>query len=125
MYAQRWSSALNQGFRTLKERDSLGHYFLEVSGMAANDKPSQVPVELAEWYFEMQDLISSANHDEALSQCRKELENQIEANDHEWNHLAKASPLTSAESLKAIYQNLTRRRYLMSMLGNLDHRSTH
>ena len=71
-------SFVNEAYRTLKNPEELREYVLNLHGLKADSGPKgQIPLELAESWFELQDAISDepSQASEKISAFKKELEN--------------------------------------------------
>lgn len=114
LFAARWSQALSQAYKTLKDRETSLDYF--VSRLVQSSKPPQMPHDLAEEYFELQENLSASNSDAMLSFAKrigdltKNTEISIDKKSADW---PKASdPSRYAAELQ---QLLHRKKYLLSM----------
>ena len=113
-FAQRWATALNKAFQTLREREELAMYVVETFGtpeLAASK--ANVPSELAERYFDLQDSIDPAEWDTFRALV---LEKQKEGRNR-WNELAKDFEAGRMEPIK---NWLDEQRTFESMLKDLD-----
>lgn len=116
--AARWSTAVNRAYQTLREPLSRAHYVLERHGIATSDK--QVPVELAEAYFELQELAEEGNS-RALADFRRGLDAQLTELDAGLPHAARAWDTQPEPSqLASIAKKLTLRRFLESMIRDIE-----
>lgn len=122
LYAGRWSSAINKAYQTLKEDKKRTEYLLDL--FQIKPKSNQVPVELAESYFELQDLLLEEEGEERMREFKNSLLQQIEATSVEWKAIAKDWELgAEQEGLLARLSALTNKQsYLYSMLSDIERR---
>ena len=118
-YALRWTTAVNRAYQTLRDPEARSYYLVELLGQEKT--LTQVPVELAETYFEIQDLLE---HPEGLSRLQEfslQLEKQLDEVMTEWDGLANSFEReTDKKSLALRLQsNLSKARYLKSMMADL------
>jgi molecular chaperone HscB len=122
-HATRWTTFLNRAYQTLAHRVPRSHYVLELAGFSA-EKPQEVPTELAEQYFDLQELLVEAKAPEPILEFREQLLERLQANELEWEILAERwtrdSPKT--EIATWLQENLTKGRYLKSMIADLGKR---
>ncbi len=118
--AMRWSTLLNRAYQTLKARDKRANYLLEREGISRT-KNAKVPVDLAESYFELQDLLQEGGSDDALIQFRDQLLKLKEEYETNWAVLEKEwdSALSKKEVLQKISDLLNEEHYLESMLEDV------
>lgn len=123
-YASRWTILLNRAHQTLQSRVARTLYVLELAGFAEGAKTPQVPTELAEQYFDLQELLLESEEVEPILEFRQKLLERLQANELEWELLAerwtKESPKDALAPL--VQENLTKSRYLKSMLADLGKR---
>ena len=86
------------------------------------ENKSQVPVELAETYFELQDLLMEDEGQEKMAQFRENLHTQLDLADVEWQDIAQDWDKLDDKKpvLERLQSNLNKQRYLNSMLADLD-----
>lgn len=119
--AMRWSTRLNRAYQTLKEYDSRANYILTLHGKSRTAN-AKVPVELAESYFEMQDLLEESSNPEPLSNFKNHLL-ELKANSRkEWEAMETAweKEAGSAALLTRISDQLNFEHYLNSMLEDVS-----
>lgn len=112
---------MNNSFQALRDRERLSLYLLEINGKPLDAEKAAVPVDLAEAYFDLQDILSEPEGQSKMAAFRQDLEAQAAANQVEWSRIAEdwdrnpeKAPLL--EKLKAV---LTKQRYLKSMIADL------
>jgi molecular chaperone HscB len=120
MYALRWTTLLNKAYQTLRDSHLRSLYLLELYRVPEN-KTTAVPVELAETYFELQELLEDGNK-EPLTHFKKDLEKKAEDLQTEWSSLADHWPAAGGEEivLKKLQALLNEQRYLKSMLADVE-----
>lgn len=120
-YALRWSTAINKAYQTLRDPQLRSIYLLQLYEIPENAS-SQVPVELAETYFELQELLMEDEGESHMQKFREALHSQMDILDIEWQDIAEAWEKTSEKKpvLEKLRSNLNKQRYLTSMLGDLD-----
>ena len=125
-YALRWTTALNRAYQTLKNREERTQYLVEkYLGASPQAAKAAIPTDLAEAYFEVQDLLSEG-HMEPLLRFQKEIEKQLEESQARWTELAQMfdqSPnkIQAAESLR---KHENREKYIRSMLNDIERKVT-
>jgi len=125
-YALRWTTALNRAYQTLKNREERTQYLVEkYLGASPQAAKAAIPTDLAEAYFEVQDLLSEG-HTEPLLKFRAEIENQMEESQARWNELAQMfdqgpNKIQAAESLR---KHENREKYIRSMLSDIERKVT-
>jgi molecular chaperone HscB len=123
-YALRWTIALNRAYKILKAKEQRTQWLIEKHlGASSPEKKSDIPTDLAETYFEAQDLLSEGNLEPLLA-FKTELESQLCKNQSQWTELAHQfdsaqEKISAAQALKA-HEN--REKYLRSMLSDLERR---
>lgn len=119
--AMKWATLLNRAYQTLKSRDLRINYLLSQNGISRT-KNAKVPVELAESYFEMQDLLSEGGSAEPLLAFQKNLLELKENVEKDWEVLEKQWDASSDK--KEIFQKasdlLNYEHYLSSMLEDMS-----
>lgn len=119
-YAAKWTTFLNRAYQTLLGRVPRSLYVLELTGYTQDDKAPQVPTELAEQYFDLQELLMESKEVEPILLFREDLLERLQANELEWELLADRWTKEPKESLAAsLQENLTKGRYLKSMIADL------
>lgn len=119
-YAAKWTTFLNRAYQTLLGRVPRSLYVLELTGHTQDDKAPQVPTELAEQYFDLQELLMESKEVEPILLFREDLLERLQANELEWELLADRWTKEPKESLAAsLQENLTKGRYLKSMIADL------
>ena len=117
------SSALNDGYRTLREPVSRAEYLLSLEGMdISRERSSNVPPELLEEVFELNEMLedASSNEDE-LRAARQRFEKMLHRVDCDLEHeftVYDSNPDRSV--LTMIRSILNRRRYIQNLLRDVD-----
>jgi len=121
LIAARWSTYINRAYQTLRESRLLSEYLLTLFS-TPEEKSSAVPTELAESYFELQELLEEGASLESARSFKKNLELQQEelAKDWEkialeWQHTEEKTPL-----LLRLRDQLNKEKYLLSMMSDLN-----
>ncbi len=128
-YALRWSTAINRAYQTLRDPITRSQYLLE-SEKFPTPASTPVPLDLAEAYFDLQDLLTEspgeAQSENRLAVFRESLTRQLEETEKEWAPLAEAweSASNHGETLGKLHQHLTKLRYLRSMITDLDRKGS-
>lgn len=112
-FAERWSTAVNRAYQTLRDPVKRSRYLLELHGRS--DDKAKLPLDLAEAYFEIQEGDSAA-----LTGFRAELDEKRQAAEAEWSEIAKLWDTDQTKALDALAANLTRRKYLSSMIADIE-----
>lgn len=121
--AQRYSlermSLINQAYRTLKNRGELRGYLLGLHGIEAPKGTAvQMPVEMAEVWFELQDLMMEdpAQARQKLSEFEKQLQDALESEEKELRLLESSyDESLSRETLQKISKHIQTQSYLKSL----------
>lgn len=122
-------SFVNEAYRTLKNPDELRDYVLKLHGLKADSGPKgQIPLELAESWFELQDAISDepSQASEKISAFKKQLENfqatsngKIQALEAELDTQEPGS-LTYREGLQKLARAVHESSYLASLKRDVE-----
>ena len=112
-YSARWSNLVNRAYQTLKDRERTALYLL-----GGELKSNQVPLDLAETYFDLQDALGEPEGKARLVAFKSELEKLREASDADWAKVNERWRATKDDNL--IRTQLTRERYLASMLADIE-----
>lgn len=122
--ATRWSAILNRAYQTLKDRQLRSKYILTLY----NKDPTQnakIPIELAESYFELQDLLTDGTSFEPLIKFKEHLLKLKESAHKDWllleNEWGGGSSNLPA-SLAKLSDLLNFEHYLDSMLKDVKKR---
>ena len=121
-FALRWTTALNRAYKTLKSKEDRTQYIIEkYLGHSSSAKKSTIPSDLAETYFEIQDLLTEGQSEPLLS-FKKELEKKLAESDEQWIVLANTFDETENKlaATQALRDHQDRERYLKSMLNDLE-----
>lgn len=119
--AMRWSTRLNRAYQTLKDYDARANYVLTLYGKSRTAN-AKVPVELAESYFEMQDLLEESSNPAPLVQFKNHLL-ELKANSKkEWEQIESLweKEVGSSSVLNRISDQLNFEHYLNSMLEDVS-----
>ncbi len=116
-------SFLNQAYSTLKNSGLRREYLLKISGFQTErPKNSQIPMELAESWFDLQDTVMEAPEtaSEKISQFEAELRDLFESSKQkiislEKDHDAALDESSRQTALSQMDQALQRQSYLVSM----------
>lgn len=121
MYAARWSSAINKAHQVLKDERKRTEYLLELYQVKPQAQ-SKVPTELAESYFELQDLLLDEEGEARMEEFKLELLGRIDATMVEWKAIAKDWELGADRTnlLTRLSDLLNRQRYMYSMVNDID-----
>lgn len=103
--ALRWTTALNRAYQALRDPDLRSRYLLDLHGSA--ESGVHVPAELAEAYFEAEDL----------GAFREALLARLSEAESDWRRLASE---WSVERVAELREIVDRKRYLSSMLKDLE-----
>lgn len=115
--AARWSAELNKGYRLLKDRSARASYLLARFGVATTDA-KKVPLELAEEYFSLQDLLAEGKT-EALEQFYGRLAEMKTDLENDWKKASEEWTNARQEVLKTLPGLLTREKYLDAMMNDV------
>ena len=110
--AARWSTSLNRAYQTLKDPEKRALYLVERHGIPQS---KQVPLELAETYFDLQDALAEGDGESRLAGFEKEVREQLTELDLQWDSLCG----NWKKDLEPIAKHLTLRRFLQSMLADI------
>jgi len=125
-YALRWTTALNRAYQTLKHREERTQYLInKYLGPSSTSAKLAIPADLAEAYFEVQDLLSEGQR-EPLLQFQKEIEKQLEESQTQWKNLAKIfdDSEDKIQALEALRKHEGREKYIRSMLNDIERKVT-
>ncbi|MFH1262104.1 MAG: hypothetical protein V1495_01490 [Pseudomonadota bacterium] len=123
------SAELNEAYRTLKDKKARVKYVLDRFGGGAGD-PKNVPSELAELYFDLQDLLGEPGQTARLSELRRELETRQQELERKLNEESAAwdaawregSAPKKEEALGRLRDLLHQGNYASSMLRDIAKR---
>lgn len=121
-YALRWMTALNRAYKTLKSKQERTLYLVEkYLGPTPPSAKSSIPTDLAEVYFEVQDLLFEGDL-APIQSFKAELENQLNESEKNWEVLAQGFDSSSDKktAAKALQTHETREKYLRSMLSDIE-----
>ncbi len=121
-YALRWTTALNRAYQTLKKREERTQYLIEkYLAPSSSAAKAVIPTELAEAYFEVQDLLSEGQI-EPIIKFKKELEKQLKESEKAWEPLAKAfdEAPNKTQVAELLRRHENRDKYIHSMLTDIE-----
>lgn len=121
IHSTQWSTLVNKAYQTLRDPIKRSHYMLELFGVP-EPKTSQIPLDLAETYFEIQEEEDA----EKLKAFRGELEKMGETHAGAWDVLAEqwGQGIPPETLLPKLREFLQKRRYLESMRNDVEKRIT-
>ena len=122
LYALRWSTALNRAYQTLKNPQDRTHLVIErYIGHSDALAKAAIPTDLAESYFEIQDLLSEGQVEPILN-FNKELESLLMESQKMWHKLAAEfdSGFNKTKSAEDLRTHANREKYLRSMLLDIE-----
>lgn len=123
LLAARWTTAVNRAYQTLRDPERRARYLLDLAGMGDADKKASIPLDLAETYFEIQDLLGEPEGADRLAAFRKDLEAQLAATGGEWERIAALWSTDEKAALVRLSALVVKRKYLSSMLHDMDQRT--
>ncbi len=117
--ASRWSQHLNAAYQTLRDRAKRAAYLIKRYDVKAREG---VPLELAETYFDLQDLLAEPDGFSKLQGFHQDLLGRLQKLENSWPTLVEA--FEGAEAKKAVLEkvadHLALERFLMSMLADIE-----
>lgn len=125
--AAKWTQRLNKAYQTLKTRRTGAQYLLQLLGYEMPAKPP-IPMDLAEEYFGLQDLLSGGSNDgmteflTKLNSLRVGMEEEWKAVSQAWDDEPKAS---NTKTLSKIAELLVKEKYFDSMLADIERKQGH
>lgn len=121
LYASHWSSAINKAYQVLKDDRKRSEYLLDLYGVKSTAS-SKIPLELAESYFELQDLLMEEAGQARMEEFKEEILKQIEMTAVEWNAIAKDWQLGAEKEslLTRLSELFNRQNYLYSMVADIE-----
>jgi molecular chaperone HscB len=121
-------SELNEAYRTLKDPALLRDHYLELAGVGSEAKPNQqIPVELAEAWFELQDALTEdppgalakiALFEADLAQLRSRGAQKLVELEQEIDQVASDAP--KKELLEKLSREIRAQSYLKSMERDVE-----
>jgi molecular chaperone HscB len=117
-------SAVNRAYQTLSKADRLRDYLLELEGVAAGAEKPQIPAELAEEWFELQDTVMEnpesavaklSEFERDLKRRSTEIVGRISAFEHQYD----SGSSDPKETLRKIEKLVLDGQYLRSMERDL------
>jgi molecular chaperone HscB len=121
------SALVNEAYRTLKDPKSRVRYVLERFG-GGEGEPKEVPAELAEIYFELQEQLTESEGAAGLADFRIELVRRRETFPRQLEEVCRAwdaselPPVQRGELLQLLRDLLHQDNYAASMLRDLEKR---
>jgi len=118
-------SFLNDAYQTLKNPAELRDYYLKQSGVALPESRPQIPLELAENWFEIQDAISedpkaSAPQLEAFQADLERLKSRKELELRACESSIDALPKATQQSLEQLSKLIQSQSYLLSLERDVE-----
>lgn len=124
MHSVERMSHLNQAYNTLRDPDRLRSYLLELEGLQAPEKAQgQMPIELAEAWFELQDVVMESPDEakERLQAFESDLATfQAREEEKLLSHERTYDETRSRSELEAIARGIQAKSYLSSMKRDVD-----
>jgi len=121
IHATRWSTLINRAYQTLKSPFSRAEYLLE---LFADTSPIQrsLPTELAESYFELQDMLTTGQGKQALESFIHQLDKEEEGCQKEWALLADewSQSDTPQVLVSRLRSCVDKHKYLASLRQNIE-----
>lgn len=117
----RWTTALNRAHQCLRDRIARSRYLLEIHGVSPDKNPGQPPLDLAEAYFEHQELLESGGTD-SMRLFETGLKHKLEDNERQWHEIALlwAGQEDKKSLLDGLKHNIVTHRFLTSMQSDLE-----
>jgi len=123
--SEEMSARLNKAYTALRTRENRLNALLEiVGGEGGNAKKNVIPLDLAEEYFEIQELADN-DHSKAVAKAepfRQDIEKKIESINHDIYQLASATDWMKPDrtTINAILEKKQELAYLISLIQNLE-----
>ena len=119
-YALRWNTAVNRAYKTLKDPVERAYLLLEKYPAQVAAK-NQVPLDLAETYFELQDILLEGNGNSILP-FKNKLQQELKQVNTDWDTLETRWEKESDKTHLAndLRTHLNKAKYLNSMLADLE-----
>lgn len=120
-HATRWSAYINKSHQTLRDPKSRAEYLLDLYQVPPQ-KAAKVPTDLAESYFELQELLMEEAGRAKAKQFREHLGSLVDQNEKDFDMLAEVWEKTNAKDqfLLHLQEHLNKQKYLFSMLADLE-----
>ncbi|NBX93112.1 MAG: hypothetical protein EBQ85_07785 [Proteobacteria bacterium] len=121
--AARWSTLINKAYQTLRDPRATSFYLLELYSLPEKETRS-LPNDLAEAYFELQDLLAESPNQDAVHAFKNRLAEQKLAIEKDWDEIAKDWPNEADKIplLLRLREQLNKDKYLSSMLADLKNK---
>ncbi|NBV50575.1 Fe-S protein assembly co-chaperone HscB [bacterium] len=119
-HASQWSALLNRAYQTLRTPHSRIDYLLELFPKPSQLRPN-IPTDLAESFFELQELISEGDALGAIQQFESQLQSAQERYQSDWQKLVTAwnSAPEKSTLIAQLHQLNHHFKYLASLKENL------
>lgn len=128
------TALLTRSYRTLRDPISRGRYWLELHGEKLGDNNKQVPPELAETVFEVQEQLAEMRDAGDGSELRREVENRraelgeamdalrenLARNFAKWDASNNLTPSHREELTKELKVTLSKIAYLNTLIRDVD-----
>lgn len=116
LYALRWTIALNTAMRVLQDSSERTRYFLSLEGLNVEHAKGEVPVDLAEIYFEIDDAGPAE-----VTCFRERLQHELVDCARRYTELSvRWTGQKDPAVLKDLHSTWVRERYLGSMMESLS-----
>lgn len=123
LWAARWSTLVNRAYQTLKDPERRTKHLAGLYGLDTQAPGPAVPLDLAETYFELQEQLAESADTGELIRFRSEIEGTLASLDEQWERVTRAwVPGAEKDALRAALTHWTRRRFLHSMLADLENK---
>ncbi len=123
-YAVLWTSSVNKAYATLKTLEDRSSYLIQKYLPGEINQKQSIPLDLAESYFELQDLLESPEKIAQIRAFESQIDNQLRETNESKAQLAKAWESTSKENRPALLKEfktiLYKDRYLHSMKEDIE-----
>lgn len=125
-FSQERTAQINEAYSTLKDFYAAVEYLLKIKNVPETNK-NQMPMELSEAFFEVQELLEDReNNQAAITSMEKDLEDRMTQNENQLKALAQQWDQTqSPDLLKKIREKFDLYRYIRSMQRNLTKAGAH
>lgn len=101
--ALRWSTLVNRAYQTLRNRAERVRYFLELRGIDLTKASTQPPLDLAETFFELDDMDSSSAK-AAWDSFEKTIQGHESELEAAWNSMKQNAAPVSPERMRDFLQ---------------------
>lgn len=123
-YAMLWTSEVNKAYAILKTLEERSAYLIKKYIPEGTPKKESIPLDLAESYFELQDLLESPDKISQIKSFATQIDSQIKETEAAKGTMAHAWETTSSENrpelLNGLKNLLYKDRYLHSMKEDIE-----